>query len=118
MMGKFAIAIAFGLIYLYTCELYPTVIRSLAVGSGSMSCRIGSVMAPFCVYLADIWIYLPQLIVGILSFIIGVLTFCLPETLGEPLTSTLEDAEALGTKSSKKTQRDNEIPMKLNDSKA
>lgn len=27
MMGKFAIAIAFGLIYLYTCELYPTIIR-------------------------------------------------------------------------------------------
>ncbi|KAK2846072.1 hypothetical protein Q7C36_010926 [Tachysurus vachellii] len=118
MTGKFAIAIAFGLIYLYTCELYPTVIRSLAVGSGSMSCRIGSVMAPFCVYLADVWIYLPQLIVGILSFVIGVLSFFLPETLGEPLTSTLEEAEALGTKSSKKTTRDNEIPMKLNDSKA
>ncbi len=27
MTGKFAIAIAFGLIYLYTCELYPTTIR-------------------------------------------------------------------------------------------
>ncbi|KAM9495560.1 solute carrier family 22 member 16 [Clarias gariepinus] len=118
MTGKFAIAIAFGLIYLYTCELYPTIIRSLAVGSGSMSCRIGSVVAPFCVYLADIWIYLPQLIVGILSFIVGVLTFFLPETLGEPLTSTLEQAEALGTKSSKKTTTDNEIQMNLTDSKA
>ncbi|KAK1888945.1 Solute carrier family 22 member 16 [Dissostichus eleginoides] len=67
MIGKFAIAIAFGLIYLYTCELYPTIIRSLAVGSGSMICRVGSVVAPFCVYLADYWIYLPQLIVGILA---------------------------------------------------
>lgn len=34
--------------------------RSLAVGSGSMMCRVGSVVAPFCVYLADVWIYLPQ----------------------------------------------------------
>ncbi|TSL47607.1 Solute carrier family 22 member 16 [Bagarius yarrelli] len=115
MTGKFAIAIAFGLIYLYTCELYPTVIRSLAVGSGSMSCRIGSVVAPFCVYLTDIWIYLPQLIVGILSFIVGILTFFLPETLGEPLTSTLEEAEALGTKSSKKSPRDYEMKTNLND---
>lgn len=98
MTGKFAIAIAFGLIYLYTCELYPTIIRSLAVGSGSMMCRVGSVVAPFCVYLADIWIYLPQLIVGILAFIIGLLTMFLPETLGQPLTSTLEEAEALGSK--------------------
>lgn len=96
MIGKFSIAIAFGLIYLYTCELYPTIIRSLAVGSGSMMCRVGSVVAPFCVYLADVWQYLPQLIVGIFAFIIGVLTFLLPETLGKPLTSTLEEAEALG----------------------
>ncbi|XP_023256270.1 solute carrier family 22 member 16 [Seriola lalandi dorsalis] len=98
MTGKFAIAIAFGLIYLYTCELYPTIIRSLAVGSGSMMCRVGSVVAPFCVYLADVWVYLPQLIVGILAFIIGVLTLLLPETLGKPLTTTLEEAEALGRK--------------------
>lgn len=25
-----------------------------------MMCRVGSVVAPFCVYLADVWIYLPQ----------------------------------------------------------
>ncbi|XP_012722825.2 solute carrier family 22 member 16 [Fundulus heteroclitus] len=102
MIGKFAVAIAFGLIYLYTCELYPTVIRSLAVGSGSMMCRVGSVVAPFCVYLADVWIYLPQLIVGILAFIIGVLTLLLPETLGKPLPTTLEEAESLGHNPSKK----------------
>lgn len=25
-----------------------------------MMCRVGSVVAPFCVYLADVWVYLPQ----------------------------------------------------------
>lgn len=25
-----------------------------------MMCRVGSVVAPFCVYLAEVWIYLPQ----------------------------------------------------------
>uniref|UniRef100_A0A8C6SW78 Solute carrier family 22 member 16 n=1 Tax=Neogobius melanostomus TaxID=47308 RepID=A0A8C6SW78_9GOBI len=110
MIGKFSVAIAFGLIYLYSCELYPTVIRSLAVGSGSMLCRVGSVMAPFCVYLADVWQYLPQLIVGILAFIIGALTFMLPETLGEPLTSTIEEAEALGRRPKKILARDSTHP--------
>ncbi|XP_013877230.1 solute carrier family 22 member 16 [Austrofundulus limnaeus] len=118
MIGKFAVAIAFGLIYLYTCELYPTIIRSLAVGSGSMMCRVGSVVAPFCVNLADVWIYLPQLIVGILAFIIGVLTLLLPETLGKPLTTTLEEAESLGRDPSKKisgpNNRDAEEGMELN----
>ncbi|XP_057678595.1 solute carrier family 22 member 16 [Corythoichthys intestinalis] len=112
MIGKFAIAIAFGLIYLYTCELYPTIIRSLAVGSGSMMCRVGSVVAPFCVYLADVWVYLPQLIVGILAFIIGVLTLLLPETLGRPLTSTLEEAEALG-RSDKREKPQRGMEMKV-----
>lgn len=105
MTGKFAVSIAFGLIYLYTCELYPTVIRSLAVGSGSMMCRAGSVVAPFCVYLKDFWIYMPQLIVGVLAFIIGVLTMLLPETLGQPLTSTMEEAEALGSKPSQRAPK-------------
>ncbi len=41
--------------------------RSLAVGSGSMMCRVGSVVAPFCVYLADVWVYLPQ--VNMFSFV-------------------------------------------------
>lgn len=108
MTGKFAIAIAFGLIYLYTCELYPTIIRSLAVGTGSMMCRVGSVVAPFCVYLADVWVYLPQLIVGVLAFIIGVLTLMLPETLGQPLTSTLEEAENLGREPSEKKKKKKE----------
>ncbi|XP_043366756.1 solute carrier family 22 member 16 isoform X2 [Dermochelys coriacea] len=60
MAGKFAIGVAFGLIYLYTAELYPTVVRSLAVGSGSMMCRVGSIVAPFCVYLTSVWIFMPQ----------------------------------------------------------
>ncbi|XP_035534263.1 solute carrier family 22 member 16 [Morone saxatilis] len=122
MTGKFAIAIAFGLIYLYTCELYPTIIRSLAVGSGSMMCRVGSVVAPFCVYLAEVWVYLPQLIVGILAFIIGVLTLLLPETLGRPLTTTLEEAEALGREPSKKNSalgnKDAEDGLEMNQHEA
>ncbi|KAJ8009611.1 hypothetical protein DPEC_G00090700 [Dallia pectoralis] len=114
MTGKFSIAIAFGLIYLYTCELYPTVIRSLAVGSGSMMCRVGSVVAPFCVYLADIWQYMPQLTVGILAFIIGVLTLWLPETLGEPLSCTMEEAEALGRTKIPVDKKDAEDGVEMN----
>ncbi|GCC28191.1 hypothetical protein chiPu_0006619 [Chiloscyllium punctatum] len=102
MIGKFAIAVAFGLIYLYTAELYPTIIRSLAVGTGSMIARVGSTVAPFCVLLSSVWIFLPQLIVGIMSFLTGLLTLLLPETLGRPLAQTFEEAARL----QKKTNRD------------
>ncbi|XP_069463864.1 solute carrier family 22 member 16 [Ambystoma mexicanum] len=97
MSGKFSIGVAFGLIYLYTAELYPTIIRSLAVGSGSMMCRVGSIVAPFCVYLMDVWIFLPQLLVGIMALLAGVLTLMLPETLGKPLTNTFDEADELAT---------------------
>ncbi|MEE6476014.1 hypothetical protein FKM82_010942 [Ascaphus truei] len=105
MAGKFSIGVAFGLIYLYTAELYPTIVRSLAVGSGSMMCRIGSVVAPFCVYLTDVWIFMPQLLVGIMAFLTGVLTLMLPETLGKPLTNTMEEAAEIGTNKGSTTRK-------------
>nr|XP_019590615.1 PREDICTED: solute carrier family 22 member 16 isoform X2 [Rhinolophus sinicus]XP_019590616.1 PREDICTED: solute carrier family 22 member 16 isoform X2 [Rhinolophus sinicus]XP_019590617.1 PREDICTED: solute carrier family 22 member 16 isoform X2 [Rhinolophus sinicus] len=92
MAGKFAIGSAFGLIYLYTAELYPTMIRTQAVGSGSVVCRVGSIIAPFCVYLSSVWLFMPQLLTGTLAFVSGLLTLKLPETLGKPLTTTWEEA--------------------------
>ena len=44
-----------------------------------------------------------QLIVGILAFIFGVLTLMLPETLGQPLTNSLEEAQNLGVNSKEKS---------------
>lgn len=109
MSGKFAIGVAFGLIYLYTAELYPTIIRSLAVGSGSMLCRMGSVVAPFCVYLMDVWIFFPQLLVGLMTLLAGILTLMLPETLGKPLTNTFEEAAELEAASKNKTANSAEV---------
>ncbi|XP_058163269.1 solute carrier family 22 member 16 [Dasypus novemcinctus] len=95
MVGKFTMAAAFGLIYLYTAELYPTIVRSQAVGSGSMMCCVGSIVAPFCIYLTSVWRFLPQLLVGTVAFLSGGLTLLLPETLGKPLVTTWEEAAKL-----------------------
>ncbi|XP_042336381.1 solute carrier family 22 member 16 isoform X2 [Sceloporus undulatus] len=111
MAGKFAIGVAFGLTYLYTAELYPTVARSLAVGSGSMICRVGSVVAPFCVYLSSVWIFMPQLIVGVIAFVSGLLTLMLPETLGKPLTNTWEEAAELDRHVNKKNSSEKSVPV-------
>lgn len=47
MTGKFFVTASFGLIYLYTAELFPTVARNVGVGSCSMIARFGSTIAPF-----------------------------------------------------------------------
>lgn len=47
MIGKFFITSSYGLIYVYSAEIYPTVVRHMAVGSCSVVARVGSILAPF-----------------------------------------------------------------------
>lgn len=47
------------------CFNPPHVFRSLAVGSGSMVCRVGSIVAPLCVSLSSVWIFMPQVRIGL-----------------------------------------------------
>ncbi len=49
MIGKFLISMTFAIAYLYTAELFPTVIRNAAVGAASTFARIGSMSAPYIV---------------------------------------------------------------------
>ena len=44
--GKFFITAAFANVYIFTAELFPTVVRSIGVGSGSFWARVGGVIAP------------------------------------------------------------------------
>jgi uncharacterized membrane protein len=44
--GKFAITIAFTVIYVFTAELFPTELRHSMLGTCSMVGRIGSIIAP------------------------------------------------------------------------
>uniref|UniRef100_F6RLF9 Major facilitator superfamily (MFS) profile domain-containing protein n=1 Tax=Ciona intestinalis TaxID=7719 RepID=F6RLF9_CIOIN len=51
MVGRFAASMSFGVIYVHTTEMFPTVGRSTALGLSSMSARIGSIFSPFTIQL-------------------------------------------------------------------
>ena len=46
-LGKMCITATFAIIYLYSCEIYPTVVRSVGVSSSSVFARVGGGVAPF-----------------------------------------------------------------------
>jgi MFS family permease len=52
-LARMFISSQFSLMYLYTMEVYPTVIRAIAVGSASAMARIGAMITP---YLAQVLI--------------------------------------------------------------
>jgi MFS family permease len=46
-LGIVGMSIAFPTVYLYSAELFPTVVRNVGVGSSSMCARFGSMVAPY-----------------------------------------------------------------------
>jgi len=98
MTGKFFASANFAIIYVYTAELYPTIIRSRGVGCCSVMARIGgSIPAPYiALYLPSVTIAaMPFFVMGTLAVIGGLLCLLLPETLGSKLPETLEDLKKM-----------------------
>ncbi|XP_017791367.1 PREDICTED: organic cation transporter protein-like isoform X1 [Habropoda laboriosa] len=91
-------SVSFTTVYLFSGELFPTVVRNIGVGTSSMCARIGSIIAPFVVSLDHIQSWLPPACFGILPLIGATLCFLLPETVGCKLPETLEDGENFGKK--------------------
>jgi len=99
LLGKFGAAMSFAIVFVYTAEMFPTEIRSTAVGMSSLSGRIGGLLAPQIAKLSQFWVPLPLIVMGSSSLIGGILVFLsLPETLGKPLPQTMEEALALDKK--------------------
>ncbi|KAE9536773.1 hypothetical protein AGLY_006835 [Aphis glycines] len=97
-LGIVGSSIAFPTIYLFSGELFPTVVRNVGVGSASMCARIGSVIAPFVSSLGVFNVYLPPMIFGTVPLIGALLCLLLPETRGAQLPVTIEDGERFGLK--------------------
>eukprot|EP00092_Neocalanus_flemingeri_P029516 GFUD01032052.1.p1 GENE.GFUD01032052.1~~GFUD01032052.1.p1 ORF type:complete len:317 (-),score=69.35 GFUD01032052.1:68-1018(-) len=97
LVGKFGATASFAVVFVYTAEMFPTEIRSSAVGASSLCGRVGGILAPQIASLSSVWLPLPLLIMGSGALIGGVLVFMfLPETLGKRLPDTMKEALNLG----------------------
>lgn len=93
MAGKFCISASFAIVYVYAAELFPTVIRSVGMGTASVASRVGGIVSPFVVLLGEQSRSLPMFVFAITAGVAGVLGLKLPETKGRPMPETIEDVD-------------------------
>ena len=86
------IILGFRMVYLITMELYPTNMRTQALGTCSAFSRIFCALAPFLRPLAGYWQPLPMLMVGVPVICSGLLAMKLPETYNQDLPQTIKGA--------------------------
>lgn len=103
LIGKAMSAGAFGILYIFTAEINPTVVRNAVVGFCSMAARVGSMIAPYVAKSGELLggkyeVILPLVIFGALSIVAGLLLFLIPETFNKKLPDTLKEGEEFGRK--------------------
>ncbi|KAK2828099.1 hypothetical protein Q5P01_019133 [Channa striata] len=111
MTGKFGFTMAFSIVYIYTAEIYPTVLRNVGMGLCSSAARIGSITAPYVIYLGTFNKVLPYILMGSLTIAASVVNLFLPETLNKDLPETVEqmqEYQGLCSRPKKKTHVENE----------
>ncbi|XP_061204609.1 solute carrier family 22 member 6-like isoform X1 [Neopsephotus bourkii] len=92
-LGKGSLAASFNCAYIYTGELFPTVIRQTGLGLGGTMARVGGMVAPLVRMAADVSPLLPLFIYGAAPIVSAVATHFLPETRSLPLPETVADVE-------------------------
>ncbi|CAB4005372.1 Hypothetical predicted protein [Paramuricea clavata] len=104
--AKFFITNAYSSSSVWTAELFPTFIRSMAFSFGSVASIVGSICASYVIWLIRIH---PMLPFGIMAFFCLQASFVamfLPETNGQPTLETLLDMEPKLVPTSNKNGKD------------
>ncbi|NXC35624.1 S22AD protein, partial [Campylorhamphus procurvoides] len=91
-IGKFAASASFSTSYVYTAELFPTVVRQTGVGLCSMSGRVAGILAPLVRLLGQYHGAIPMAIFGSAPMLGGLLCVLLPETGGTDLQDDTGDS--------------------------
>jgi len=94
-LGKMGVGMAFDTGYVWTSEMFPTVIRNSALATCSSFARLGAIMAPLVVFMDTYRPGMSIIVYGVVAMIGGILSLWLqPETKRcSSLPDTLEEGE-------------------------
>lgn len=94
MIGKFFHSSCFDLNYLITAEIFPTGMRQIGVGSGSVAARFASISAPFAGEITKRTnLATTMAIYATFALVASAAVWILPKTKDKPIPNTLEEAE-------------------------
>ncbi|KAF7418175.1 hypothetical protein HZH68_000828 [Vespula germanica] len=92
LLGRLCISSVFVAVIIHCSELFPTVIRNVAIGTSSTCAHIGSTLAP---YLVDYFViygwWVPNAVCGLTTFISALFTQVFPETRHLALYDTMDE---------------------------
>ncbi|XP_078495657.1 organic cation/carnitine transporter 2-like [Ciona intestinalis] len=104
MISKFLVTGTFLIIYIYTCELFPTMMRHKSISAASTMARFGGLtkLIPNNSsrhHIEQVHFSFPYIVMCVIGVLTGVFAlWCLPETLNEPTPHTIDDALKLKRK--------------------
>lgn len=94
-IGLLSINMSWTVVYLYSTELFPTVVRSAGTGMASTISRVGGMLAPVIIMSKTASDLIPPAMFALIPLITTMIVFFMPETLNVPLPETLEDGELM-----------------------
>ncbi|XP_035025758.1 solute carrier family 22 member 7-like [Hippoglossus stenolepis] len=103
-LGKALSEAAFTIMFLFTTELYPTVVRQNGLGYTSFLARLGVSISPLIMLLEDVWHLLPPAIYCAVAVVSGLVASLLPETLNTRLPEFIEDIEKPSVQSTRRKE--------------
>lgn len=89
-LARFGITSIYSIMYTYSTEVYPTVIRAKGLGLNTLSARLSTIIVPIIVEKIN-----PFPIFSCLCFLGFLLTFLLPETFGRELEDEIHEEKLL-----------------------
>ena len=117
MIGKLCASLSFSTLYLWTFELFPTVVRSQGLILCQIAGRFGAVAAPFiATNLAATSKALPFILMSILGFLSVLFGFVLPETNKKASRENFEDffvnsSKAVNIQEDDKNKQNDQAPL-------
>nr|XP_021390558.1 solute carrier family 22 member 7 [Lonchura striata domestica] len=110
-VGKGFSEAAFTTVFLYTSELYPTILRQNGMGYTSFMARLGGALAPLVFLLDEVWRSLPEVTYCSVAVCSGAVAFLLPETLNVRLPEGIEDVEKPQVKAPPEASAPEGVPL-------